>query len=380
MVVKTPVAFHVAFLSEGGFGRGYPGSLMGIIAFFKQTLLDARHYGAAWRLYDSTPGTPRPERNKALEALQPVVIQNSPVVMTGDGPVEIQRILDLAGQFKLNLILSGATRASRIAATLRDRNVPVLLSVKFPERERDGDPEEREEFNRLRDRVEAPGTAAALAKAGVKFAFQSADIANPRDFMRNVGKAVEAGLDRDVALRALTLTPAEFFGVADRFGSIDRGKTANLVVATGDIFNPETRVKVVFIDGRKFEITESEPPRESAPPGGSEAGPVLTLTGAWNVTVDTPQGAVAATFQLQQAGSAVTGTVSSPVGNAEITDGKVVGNTLTFRLSGAGMVVSGSATIDGPRITGTLSGDEVGSMGFSGTRVQPGPQQGGNHE
>jgi len=130
--------------------------------------------------------------------------------------------------------------------------------VKYPERDRDADPDLREEFSELKRRVEAPANPAALARAGVIFAFQSGDMANPRDFVRNVGKAVEAGLDRDVALRALTLTPAEVFGVADRLGSIEKNKTANLVLATGDIFKPDTRVKFVFIDGMKFEITEAD--------------------------------------------------------------------------------------------------------------------------
>jgi hypothetical protein len=231
---------------------------MGVIAFVKQTLLDAGRYEAAWRIYEGNPGAPRPDRNKALEFLQPVVTGNSAVVLPGDTPVEILRILELAEQFKLKLIVSGAGQAGPVAQKLRERNVPVLLSVKFPERDKDSDPEAREELRKLRSRVEAPATAATLARAGVRFAFQSGDAAL-KDFLRNVGKAVEAGLDRDTALRALTLTPAEFFGVADRIGSIERGKAANLLLATGDIFNPATRVRLVFVDGEKFEIAEPEP-------------------------------------------------------------------------------------------------------------------------
>ncbi len=92
-------------------------------------------------------------------------------------------------------------------------------------------------------------------------AFQSADMANPKDFIRNIGRSVQAGLDKETALRSLTITAAEILGVADRLGSIERGKTANLILTTGDLFEASTRVKLVFIDGRRFEITEPAPAR-----------------------------------------------------------------------------------------------------------------------
>ncbi len=263
MVVKTPVAVHINLAASRGFGGGYPGSPMGVFAFVKQTLLDADHYGIAWSIYDANPGAERPQYSRALAALQPVLRQQMKVILPGDDPTQIRRVLDLAAAYKLDMILSGGAEAAGIASVLEERGIPVLLSVKYPEKERDGDPELREELNDLRRRIEAPSVGAALAKAGVKFAFQSGDMANPRDFIRNVGKAVEAGLDRDAALRALSLAPAEILGVADRLGSIEKNKTANLVLATGDIFKSETRVKVVFIDGRRFDIPEPEPPRRA---------------------------------------------------------------------------------------------------------------------
>jgi imidazolonepropionase-like amidohydrolase len=244
---------------------------MGIIAFVKQTLLDAGHYGTAWSIYNANPGVVRPEYSRALESLQPLIKKESRVVLSADNPTEIQRILDLVDAFKLNLILSGGAEAKGIAAVLRERSIPVLLSVKYPERDREADPEMKDELDVLRRRVEAPANAAALAKAGVKFAFQSGDTANPKDFIRNVGKAVEAGLDKETALRALTLTPAEILGVSDRLGSIEKNKTANLIITTGDIFDAKTKVKIAFVDGRKFGISEpAEPPVRSAE-GGSAA-------------------------------------------------------------------------------------------------------------
>jgi imidazolonepropionase-like amidohydrolase len=268
MVVKTPVAQHISLSSSGGFGGGsYPGSLMGVFAFVKQTLHDAEHYGAAWSTYNAQRGAARPEYNRALEALQPVVKQQLAVVLPADTGAQIDRALRLAEEFKLKTILSGGAEAGARAAVLKDRHVPVLLSAKYPERDREGDPEEQEELAVLRRRVDAPATAAALGRAGVTFAFQSGDMTNPRDFIHNAARSVEAGLDRQAALRALTLTPAEIFGVADRIGSIEKGKTANLIVATGDIFDTRTRVRTVFVDGHKFDIQEEETQRPEGRPG-----------------------------------------------------------------------------------------------------------------
>ena len=259
MIVKTPVAMHISLQSAGGFGGGYPSSLMGVVAFVKQTFLDAERYDVAWNIYNVHTGVVRPDYNHSLQALIPVLKQELPAVVPGDTPAQIQRAMELAQSFKLKCILSGGSEAARIAPLLKEKGVPVLLSMKFPERDRDSDPELEEELPVLRRRVEAPVNAEALAKAGVQFAFQSGDISSPRDFMRNIARSVEAGLPKDIAMRALTLTAAEIFGVAGKLGSIEKGKTANLTIATGDIFDSRTRVKYVFIDGKKYDITEPEP-------------------------------------------------------------------------------------------------------------------------
>jgi imidazolonepropionase-like amidohydrolase len=274
MVVKPRVCFYINTSGRGGGGGGggsYPGSLMGILAFIKQTLLDAGQYATAWTIYGSNPGAERPEYRQALEALQPVLKGEKGVVMTANTPEEIQRALDLADSFKLKLVLQGCAEAGKMASVLKNRNIPILLAVKYPERPTSTDPDFKDELNNLRRRVEAPGNAAALAKAGVRFAFVSDDMANPRDFITNIGRAIEAGLDKDVALRALTVAPAEFLGISDRAGTIEKNKTANLVLATGDIFDLKTRVKYAFVDGRKYDIAEQQP---AAPGTAGRGAPV----------------------------------------------------------------------------------------------------------
>jgi imidazolonepropionase-like amidohydrolase len=79
-------------------------------------------------------------------------------------------------------------------------------------------------------------------------------MANPKDFIRNVARAVEAGLERDIAVRALKLSAAEIFGVSDRVGSIEVGKIADLVVTDGDLLELRTQVKTLFISGREISL------------------------------------------------------------------------------------------------------------------------------
>ena len=138
----------------------------------------------------------------------------------------------------------------------------MLVNLKWPERAKDGDPEAEQNLRELRFRDRAPGTPAALAKAGVKFALYSGGLEGPKDIFKSVKRATDAGLAPDAALRAMTLDAADILGLSDRLGSIAPGKIANLVVTDGDIFNEKTKVKHVFVDGRWFEIHEEAAPEK----------------------------------------------------------------------------------------------------------------------
>jgi imidazolonepropionase-like amidohydrolase len=369
MVMSTPVAFHVNLTRTSGMAAGYPGSQMGIIAFVRQTLMDAQHYQVAWTIYRANPGAERPAYSRSLEALEPAIKGQMPVVMPGNNPAEIQRTLDMAEAFKLNLILAGGAEAQSVASLLKERNVPVLLNVDYPTRNRNRDPEAREDLRALRRRVEAPGNAAALQKAGVKFAFQSDGTDSPTDFLRNVGLAIDAGLDKDVALRALTITPAEILGVADRLGSVEPRKIANLILTTGDLFDPETQVKYTFVDGQKFDIPQTQPARTT----DTEGAGITDVAGQWILTVDSPQGVVEVTLELQQQGSALSGTTSSMLGTFPISEGSISGKDFNFRISvdspdmGA-MVIMFSGSIEGSKMTGTIDLGPMGLMDFTGSR------------
>lgn len=260
MVLRTPVALHVSFSTNPGGGNAYPNSLMGVVAFVRQTFLDAQHYQAAQRFVDNTAAPPtrrlalRPAYEPALEALQPALARRIPVAFRGDTAREILRALDMAKAFKLEAIVTGAREADQVATDLKSADARVIVGLDYPKRPASLAPDADESLSTLRARANAPKTAAALAKAGVPFAFASGTLEDPRDFIKNAAKAVQSGLSGDDAVRALTLQAATIAGAADRVGSLEVGKLANVLVTDGDLFAEKTTVKHVFVEGRAVNL------------------------------------------------------------------------------------------------------------------------------
>jgi hypothetical protein len=262
-MVVADSAGQYATLTTGGF-LNFPGSLLGVFAYIRQTYLDAQHYKAERAAYAANPrGKARPEYDRALEG----ILESKRLLLPAGRAVEIDRMIRFAGDLKQDAILYGGYEGYRCAGQVKQSGVPVLVNLKWPEKQKDADPEEIESYRTLEGRDRAPSTPAEFVKAGVKFAFYSgAD--NPRDVLANLRKAIGAGLSEDAALRALTLSPAEIYGVADRLGSIEQGKIANLVVAKGSLFQEKPQVQFIFVDGVKFEPVPEPPPPPTPPQTG----------------------------------------------------------------------------------------------------------------
>lgn len=375
MIVRSPVAMHVGFtpLRAGGF----PNSLMGVFAALRQMLLDAQRYQKAQEIYERAPrGTRRPELDRSLAALIPVLDGKMPVVMYADHQREIERALDLAQEFKLRAIIAGGTEAATVADRLRKQDVAVLLSLNLPKRTTAAAPEaDPESLRTLRGRVEAQKTAARLAAAHVRFAFQSGGLTNMSDFLANAAKAIENGLSKDDALRALTIRPAEIFGVADRLGSIEAGKIANLTVTRGDIFDKNTRVTNLFIDGRQVDLRPAAP----AAGGGAGQGPRaggpeetrVNFAGTWSITVSLSGQSFPGTMVLRQEGGAVSGSLETQVGTAQFSGGTVTGGAFhvvtTATIQGQAVELTIDGTVQGDAISGTIAAT-FGTATFSGSR------------
>jgi imidazolonepropionase-like amidohydrolase len=309
MIVRSPVAMHVGFTPLRG---SYPGSLLGVFATLRQMMLDAQRYRDSMQVYDRSPrGTRRPETDRSLAALIPVIDGKMPVVMLANSEREISRALDLAAEFKLRLIIAGGREADRVAERLAKQNVPVLLSLNLPRRTTAAIPEaDPEPMRVLRERVEAQQTAGKLAKAGVRFAFQSGSLTNMSDLLVNAGRAIENGLQATDALRAFTIWPAEILGVENQLGTIEVGKIANLTVTRGDLFDRNSRVAHVFIDGRPVDLK----PAGGGGPGRND------VSGFWSATVNLGQEDKTVNLDLRQEGERLTGSIAGSLGAGEISN------------------------------------------------------------
>jgi len=183
---------------------------------------------------DSTVG----RTDLAMESMVPVMRGQLPVIFDVETADQIRGALAIADSFNLRIIVRGGTYAWQLADTLAARRIPVIVGP-LTQTPAAGDPYDMIYAN--------PGV---LARAGVTIAFRTNDAADSRNLPWNAALATAYGLDPGEALRAVTINPARIFGVADRLGSIEVGKQANLLVTTGDPLDIRTGIRHLFIRGQ----------------------------------------------------------------------------------------------------------------------------------
>ena len=239
MRVKSPAAM-VADLSEAAKDAG-GGSRAGVAQRLRRVLNDAREYATRRADYRRRQIQDLSASAADLEALQPVLRGELPLLVVANRRSDIETALRIAQEYKLRLILAGAAEGWMIPDEIAAAGVPVLVEPM------DNIPS----FDALGIRYE---NAPLLAKGGVKVALMETTTENTRDLRQQAGNAVASGMTWDQALRAVTLTPAEILGVADRYGSLEAGKVANVVVWTGDPFDFSTGIEHVYIRGREIPL------------------------------------------------------------------------------------------------------------------------------
>lgn len=211
----------------------------------RRMLRDAEAYGRAQDAYTRDNSLPRPEQDVVLASLVPFVRGERPVIMRADREIEIRAAVRFAEEMRMRPIIIGGNDAWKAASFLRERNVPVILTGTLELPMRDDDAYDSHYAN-----------AARLQEAGVRFCISTGDTgAHVRDLPFHAGMAAAFGLPRAEALRAVTLYPAQIMGVADRLGTIETGKIANLVVVEGDILDARSNIRHLFINGAQIPLT-----------------------------------------------------------------------------------------------------------------------------
>jgi imidazolonepropionase-like amidohydrolase len=206
-------------------------------------LRDARTYSEVAGRTNATPANGA-RTNLVMESMIPVMRGEQLVVFDVDTEDQIRGVLALVDTFDLKVVLRGASEAWQFADELARRQVPVIVGPLTRAPAPDAP----------YDAIYAnPGV---LARAGVKIAFQTDNASDSRNLPYNAALATAYGLDPEAALRALTINPAEIWGVSDRYGSIQPGKVANVIVTTGDPLDVRSTVKYLFIRGELVPFTD----------------------------------------------------------------------------------------------------------------------------
>lgn len=240
VVTQSPVAMMMD-LSDNSKSAG-GGSRAGVLQRLRQVFLDALEYERRKADYQKRQMQDLTAPEAELEALLPVLHGTLPVYAIANRQSDIASALRLATEFKLKLVLLGGTEAWKLAAELAQAKIPVAV---YPLTNIPG--------------FDGPGArsdnATLLAAAGVPVIVVEGESGGPRNLRFAAGHAVRNGLSWDDALRAVTLNPARAFGVAQRFGSLEPGRVANVVVWSGDPFEFSSRAEHVFIEGREIPLT-----------------------------------------------------------------------------------------------------------------------------
>ena len=379
-ILREQAALHLEPTLRRANRDEYPNSPMGAYTLVRQALLDAQWYAKAQDAYRTRSAVPRPERNVALEALSRFVGDSLPVVIDADDELYFLRADRLAQEFGLNAIVRGSGVEYRRLDAVKASGRAVLVPVDFP-KPPDVTTAERARAASLEDMLDwdiAPENPARLAQAGVRIALCTHGLKDTGTFLAQVRKAVARGLTADAALRALTVTPAELFGLEERIGTIAAGKAALLVVADGDLFADKTKVLETWIDGERQEIV-SEPADD--------------IRGTWELTLAGPDGQpLVLKLELggepsQLSGNLIRGDQKAPLKKPELAEsrltalieGKPLGWTGIVQLSAT--VEREPATEAAPAgdkkpaasltLTGVLRWSDGGQTAVSGKRTAP---------
>jgi imidazolonepropionase-like amidohydrolase len=350
----------------------YPGTILGIMAKWRELYRQADLSMKYSSLYASNrAGLERPASDKILEAFFPVIEKKMPVLFKADKILDAHRVLTLQSDLGFMLTIANLKEGWDVINKIKSANAKVFLSLDLPDEMKKEDAKKdtksptmtEQEKTALEKRKAAfiakyDGQAAAFQKAGVKFGFSSID-AKTSNVQANLRRMIKAGLTEDQALAALTINPAEILGVADRLGTIDNGKIANLTISDKPYFNEKAKVRYVFIDGQPFKM-EMKDTRKSN-------GTTAEIVGSWTVKVETPQGTNSSTVTFSKDGSNYAGKISGGMLPAPIEikkvdlDGTALKYTYSFNMGGNQTVnVEVDATVDGESYSGTAN---VGSFG-----------------
>ncbi len=243
--ILKPVAAHVLSFSKGTSTQPYPQSLMGGIALLRQTYLDGTWYATGVK----------EERNFSLEAWN--ALQNVPQIFAVGDKLEALRASKLGAEFNKKYIIKGVGDEYQRLDAVKATGNALILPLNFPETYDVEDPIDAIQVNLsdLKHWELAPTNPAKIAAAGIEFSLTANGLKAKTDFLKQVQKAIEAGLTEGDALKAMTATPAKMLGMEADLGSLEKGKIANFIVTNAPIFQKDTKIFHNWVGGKGYVLS-----------------------------------------------------------------------------------------------------------------------------
>ena len=246
MVVKDRAVMVFGLGSQAKRKQQMPSTRMGIAALIRETLSKAQDYRNSWDTYEKNKKGPAPQRDLSLEALVPVLSGEMPVVIHCERKDDILTALRLADEFKLRVILDGATEAYALVDEIKKRNIPVILENIL------------RGVGNIEDAGFSNSNPAILAKAGIPVAFRAkeglwqwpAAGMTGGDLLEIAAFACRYGMPDDAALRAVTIDAARIAGIDASTGSLEPGKDADILILRGHPFQTKSIAEAVFLNGK----------------------------------------------------------------------------------------------------------------------------------
>ena len=353
LVQRDDVAQYVTLMRTGSFGSSYPGSLMGIIALIRQTFLDADWYARAHSLAAGAPASiHRPPTNHSLEALHDATLARQPVVIRSADEYDLLRASRIMQEFNLVGWIDGSGKEFRRIDAVRATKLPVVVPLNFPDKPSVASPEEALEvtLEELREWDAGPENPARLERAGVSLALTTRDLKKPSEFLAQLRLAVQRGLSKEGALRALTQTPAQLLNIAGTHGDLEKGKAASFIVADGDIFESATDIRYVWIQGKRHVV---------------DALPDIDVRGTWSISVSGNDGTLTLGGEpLKLKGTMMLGGVERKLSNLEYGMGRVSFTASGDSTDGTAAPYLFSAQVTKELISGVWQSTAAGSTDY----------------
>jgi len=388
ILMAKDVSLYSQFVGAPG---AYPGNILGIMAKFRNLYKNAELHKRHVELYAQNPvGMERPTNDRVSYAFHPVISKEKAIMFDVDEMLDVRRALRLKNELGFNIMVAGVKQGWDVVDELKAANANVFLSLDLPDEPKDSKDEDKSEevknleVRRMEFYKKYVTQAGDMEKAGVPFGF-SAEGASANKIKENVMTLIENGLSENAALAALTVNPANAFGIGQVVGTVEAGKMANLMVSTAPYFTKDSQIKMMFVDGDKhvYDIKEKKAKKEgddmAEETSSADAGAYGAILGSWSYVFEVPGQEQTGKMIIKMENGMLTGVLTSDNGDPDqdISDVNFRDGELAFTMAidagGQSVEIVVEGSVDGKAYDANASIEQINvSFPLSATKDDDG--------